>query len=136
VIVVFDTSFLFSAFAFRRGLCGDTFRACLGRFELATSEHILDELGRHLIGKTDLLPVEIDEVVAIVRGAGSVVTPSAVPLDACRDSNDLPVLGTALAAGAAVLVTGDKDLLVLGSFSGVTILSPRQFHDRFIVVGP
>ena len=31
-----------------------------------------------------------------------------------------------------VLVSGDKDLLILGSFESIPILSPRQFHDRFL----
>ena len=37
------------------------------------------------------------------------------------------VLGTALAAKANFIVTGDNDLLVLKEFHGIRILSPRQF---------
>jgi predicted nucleic acid-binding protein len=48
----------------------------------------------------------------------------------CRDPDDLPVLGTAVAGGASVLVTGDEDLLTLHEFQGIVILSPREFHDR------
>ena len=40
------------------------------------------------------------------------------------------VLATAVAARANVIVTGDQDLLVLGSFEGVAIVSPRQFLER------
>lgn len=60
------------------------------------------------------------------------VAPAAVAAEACRDPNDLPVLGTAIAGGAQVLVTGDKDLLVLNKFQGILILSPRGFYDRFV----
>jgi predicted nucleic acid-binding protein len=53
-----------------------------------------------------------------------------VPHGTVRDKDDLPVLGTAVAASAAILVTGDQELLGLGLFRGVAILSPRDFYDR------
>jgi predicted nucleic acid-binding protein len=37
------------------------------------------------------------------------------------------ILGTAVSARAACIVTGDADLLVLGEFRGVAIVSPRAF---------
>jgi len=67
---------------------------------------------------------------------GSWVSPVTVPPDACCDKNDLPVLGTAIAADAPVLVTGDKDLLTLHPFQNIAILSPRDFHTRFVAIGP
>jgi uncharacterized protein len=36
------------------------------------------------------------------------------------------VLATALAANANAIVTGDQDLLVLGRFKGIPILTPRD----------
>jgi predicted nucleic acid-binding protein len=53
---------------------------------------------------------------------------------ACRDPDDDEVLATAVCAGADIILTGDADLLVLKSFQGIDILSPRQFvelMDRF-----
>ena len=63
------------------------------------------------------------------------VRPAKVPAGACRDRTDLAVLGTALAAEADCLVTGDRDLLELKTFQGIPILSPRAFHDRLQVGG-
>ena len=37
------------------------------------------------------------------------------------------VLATAVAGKADVIVTGDDDLLVLKTFRGIRILSPRKF---------
>jgi predicted nucleic acid-binding protein len=37
------------------------------------------------------------------------------------------VLATAVAGRADVILTGDDDLLVLGEYQGIRILSPRQF---------
>ena len=45
----------------------------------------------------------------------------------CRDPDDDVVLATAKAAGADAILTGDEDLLVLRSFEGIAIVSPRAF---------
>ena len=71
-----------------------------------------------------------------MRSFSIVVTPDVVAKDACRDINDLPVLGTAIAGGADVLVTGDKDLLILHPFQNIAILSPREFHAQHVAIKP
>jgi predicted nucleic acid-binding protein len=46
-----------------------------------------------------------------------------------RDPDDDNVLAAANAGRCEAIVTGDKDLLVLGEFAGIPILTPRQFFD-------
>ena len=130
--VVLDTNVLFAAFAFERGVCAGILRIGVIRHQLFTSEHILTELQRHLAGKTNLTASKVDEIIAQLRQMCELVTPAVVAPGTCRDPDDLPVLGTAVAGQAEALVTGDKDLLVLGKHGTVPILSPREFHDRFL----
>lgn len=127
--VVLDTNVLLAAFA-TRGLCEATLELCLASHEIVLSEHILTELRRHLTGKLKLAAGQADGIVAFLREQADIVQPAKVPAEACRDRTDLPVLGTALAAGADCLVTGDHELLALGRFRDIPILSPRAFHDR------
>jgi len=47
---------------------------------------------------------------------------------AIRDKDDDDVLACAKDAKADYLVTGDTDLLELKEFSGISILSPRDFE--------
>jgi putative PIN family toxin of toxin-antitoxin system len=47
-----------------------------------------------------------------------------------RDPEDEPFLACALAAGAKYLVTGDRDLLVLGKPFGVETITPARFLVR------
>jgi putative PIN family toxin of toxin-antitoxin system len=46
---------------------------------------------------------------------------------ACRDPKDDAFLDLAFNGQARSLVTGDQDLLVLGTFHGTAILTPEQF---------
>ncbi len=127
--VVLDTNVLVAAFA-TRGLCEAVFAACLWSHEVALSGSILKELRRHLRGKLKVPARQADAVLAFLREHAAIVRPAKVPADACRDPSDLVVLGTAVAAEADVLVTGDRDLLDLGEFHGIPTLSPRAFHER------
>lgn len=52
-------------------------------------------------------------------------------LDACRDKKDNKFLELAIDGGAQVILSGDKDLLVLHPFQGIDILSPLEFLARF-----
>jgi putative PIN family toxin of toxin-antitoxin system len=51
--------------------------------------------------------------------------------DVCRDPNDNMVLECALVAGAAHIVSGDKDLLSLKIYLGISILTAREYLERF-----
>ncbi len=48
----------------------------------------------------------------------------------CRDPKDDKLLDLAICGEASFIVTGDKDLLVLNSFRGVEIITPRELLDR------
>jgi len=45
----------------------------------------------------------------------------------CRDIKDNKVLELAVSGNADLILTGDKDLLVLHPFRGIPILNPLQF---------
>jgi putative PIN family toxin of toxin-antitoxin system len=51
-------------------------------------------------------------------------------IEACRDPKDDKFLELAINGKAAVLVTGDDDLLVLNPFRGLPILTPTDYLAR------
>lgn len=75
-------------------------------------------------------PEQAKDRVDWLRVIATIVEPKQVAMDACRDSDDLPVLGTLVSGNADCLVTSDKDLLVLETFNGHPIQSPRRFWER------
>jgi len=59
--------------------------------------------------------------------ANSLHVPIMGTLHVCRDPNDDMVLECAVRANAQTIVAGDKDLLTLGSYEGVRIVTPAGY---------
>jgi predicted nucleic acid-binding protein len=47
----------------------------------------------------------------------------------CQDPDDDVVLAAAVESHASAIVTGDIDLLALGEYEGIAIVTPRAFLD-------
>jgi putative PIN family toxin of toxin-antitoxin system len=126
--VVLDSNVLIAAFA-ARGLCETLFELCLEKHEIAASVPLLEEVREKLATKIRLPGETIGEILVFLERHTSIVVPDNVPSDACPDPDDLMVLGTAKAARAAYLVTGDRGLLALESYEGIVIATPREFWE-------
>ena len=127
--VVLDTNVLLAAIA-THGLCQALVTLVFRDHVVILSEHILGEFAKHYRGKFKATKRQADAAVAVLRANGEIVEPVAVPPGTVRDKDDLPVLGTAIAGSVAVLVTGGQELIALGLYRGVAILSPRDFYER------
>jgi hypothetical protein len=92
------------------------------------SHPLLDELRRILVQRflwtEPLADATVDSVLH-----GSVIVVPEFRLDACQDPDDDRVLECAVAGEADLIVTGDKDLLVMNPFQGIKIVTVRQFLD-------
>jgi uncharacterized protein len=64
--------------------------------------------------------------LAEVRQLAEVIEPPPLPQPVCRDPDDDQVLALAVAAKVEVIVSGDNDLLSLGSFEGIAIVAPVE----------
>ena len=126
--LVCDTNVLVAALI-ARGACADLLEHCVANHSLVTSDFILDELRQQLIGKFKRAPADADEAVALMRSNMSIVEPVLIRPSVCRDSDDDWILATAVAGQVRCIVTGDKDLLVLQSYNGVSIVAPSDFAE-------
>ena len=110
---LFDTNVLISAFT-TRGLSADLFRLVVAEHELLTGDVNLTEFRRVLRERFKVPPAEIALVEDQLR-AHTIVARPPTPSDLrLRDPDEAWVLASALAGGAELLVTGDKDLLSVG----------------------
>jgi putative PIN family toxin of toxin-antitoxin system len=126
--LVLDTNVLIAAHV-AHGLANSVFEFCLREHTIVISSEILRELAEGLLKRIAIPPAVAAPIIELLKRAAEVHKPSPVPLGSCRDADDLHVLGLAVAAKADRIITGDEDLLVLGSYRGVPIVSPRQFWD-------
>lgn len=134
--VVLDTNVLLSGIAFPGSIPGKIMSAWrLGSLEVVLSDFVLHELGRvlpRLNHRHGLTSAEIDDLLDILSIQAEVLEPQVTDEQLLRDVNDLPVLGTLLAAvqvgSVNYLITGDKDLLVLRD--RYPVISPADFWMR------
>jgi len=128
VRVFLDTNVLASAVA-TRGICADVLQVTLAEHDLVVGEQVLLELHR-VLGKKFRVPVDAaDEVDEFLRREAEVVDEAPQVEIGILDADDLIVISQAVAGGAEVLVTGDRDFLDLKSAVPLRILSPRGFWD-------
>lgn len=124
-----DTNVLVSAFT-ARGLCADLLEIILADHQLITGEIVLNEFNRVLIEKLNVPRDKVDKTLLFLRKYHIELIPDKPSDIKVRDEDDRWVLESALRAEADILVTGDKDLLVLSKeISQIKIISPRGFWD-------
>ena len=127
--VFLDTNVLVSAFT-ARGLCADLLRYLLAEHEVLTGEVNLAELRRVLLERFDASAEQLASVESLLRDQTIIPKPRTASPIRIRDRDDEWVLASAISGAAELLVTGDKDLLVVATESPVPLLSPRDAWGR------
>lgn len=128
--IALDSSVLIAAHISRAGVCAELLEDVLLHHELVISDFILEELGRKLAEKFNFPKRDADQVGAFLRRVGIGVEPADLPPELCRDSTDLPVLGTAVAGACALLISVDRDLLDMKTIQKIPIIRPGEFWRR------
>ena len=125
--IVLDTNVLVSALHFGgrpRRLLDDVLR---GDYKLIIGPAILVELEAVLMETCGWTSDRAAAVRAELEAIADVVTPVEVPR-VSRDPDDDEILAIAVIGAADALVTGDGDLLALGSHRGINIRSVADFE--------
>jgi putative PIN family toxin of toxin-antitoxin system len=107
-----------------------------GLVRLAVSEAILAEVRRVLGDKFRRAPEEVAEADRLIRGFAELVAPTRRLAVVAADPDDDRILECAVAAGAQVIVSGDKDLLHRGRFEGIEIVTVAAFLERYFPAPP
>jgi putative PIN family toxin of toxin-antitoxin system len=149
VKVFADTNFLVSAFA-TRGLSADVIQLIMADHELIIGEFVLIELRRVLVSKLKVPESIALDTENLLRQNSIEPVPESIALDTenllrqnsiepvpdtkskikVRDEDDRWVLQSAINSDADILITGDKDLLVISDqIEKPKILTPRQFWE-------
>ena len=118
-----------SAFA-ARGLSADVLRLVLAEHQLVSGEIVLEEVERTLTKKLRVPREILGGALAPLRDRQVHPTARAPKESPIRDADDARILATALAAGADLLVTGDRHFLdARDRIQGITVTDPRGFWE-------
>ena len=126
--VVIDANVAIAAAA-SYGLCEAVMELCLEHHHVILCEGLLGEIEEKLRDKLEVPLSIITEYLRVLRDSASILEPEDVEDEVCRDPKDLMVLGLVVPGHVDVIITGDKDLLVVEQYAGARILSPRAFWD-------
>ena len=124
--IVIDANVIIAAFA-TRGLCNEILELCLVQHEIFLCDTLIREIRNGLLKKIKVPETVVENIVKFLESKTHKVKPSEVDKRICRDSKDIMVLGTAESISADVILTGDKDLLILKTYKNTKIVTPRQF---------
>jgi putative PIN family toxin of toxin-antitoxin system len=131
---VFDSTVLVSAFLSKTGISRELLhQAGAGKFSICVSDEILTEIERVLLEYPRIrkryryADEAVTEYVTLLRVVSQVITQLPKIKPVVRDPNDDMIIACASKARADYIVTRDKDLLTLGSYKGIQIVSPEQF---------
>lgn len=123
-----DTNILVSALA-TRGLCADLYERLLTEHEVVIGEPVVLEVLDILQRKFKATEALLTKVEAELRLLEVIPAQASAPNLPINDKEDPWVLACALQAKADYFVTGDAELLALGSVEQLPIISPRACWD-------
>jgi len=126
--IMLDTNVLVSAFVFRGGIVAKLIDILTDYHSIVLSSYVLRELKEVIKEKFPEKQTELDTFLTNLPFEFS-YTPDKLDKEkypSLRDSNDLPVLASAIMEDVDILVTGDKDFFDL-DLEHPLILTPAQF---------
>lgn len=106
-----------------------------GDIELVTSPVLLSELRgvlarEHLASRLAKQRSSVEQAINLYGELAISVTPLNTPRAVPRDKDDDHVIAAAIAAGADLVVSGDADLLSVGTYEGIPIVSAAGAVER------
>ncbi len=134
--VVLDTNVYVSGTILSRGTPFEILEAWRRQaYILATSEAIIAEIERVLCyprirDRYAVTEQDITRLIESLRADALVVPGDCQVTGVCADPDDDKLLACALEAQADCIVSGDPDLLSLGEYRGIAILTPHEMMER------
>jgi putative PIN family toxin of toxin-antitoxin system len=127
--VVLDTNTLISGVLLADSVPGQAVRKAVAGDQLLMSEESLYELADVLSRKKFDRYISVEDREEFVRLVFRVaeIVPIVTAVHECRDETDNRILEVAVNGDAALIVSGDSDLLMLNPFRGIRVLKPGDY---------
>lgn len=126
--VVIDTNVFISGI-FWSGPPADILKAWYRKaFILCFTPSIRDEYSRVAYGLAKKYSdIDVAPYLELIPTYSEMVADRKLPEPVSRDPDDDKFIACALSANAKVIISGDQDLLSIGSYKGINIVTPKIF---------
>ena len=131
--VVLDTNVLVSGIFFS-GPPSEILKAWRdGGVQFALTPEIIDEYFRVAQKLSEgFAGIEINPILTLIIANSDIFQPPPFLHQVCEDAADDKFLTCALASTSSTIVSGDKHLLKLSGYQGITVLTPRAFVNQYL----
>lgn len=129
--ILIDTNVFLSA-VIDNGQCHELILQAQAKYDIYYSEFILKELKHILLNKFKLNFIEIAGIFRIMEEYYIKGVSAKEVRHVSRDKNDDYILADALENNVDIIITGDKDLLILKTYEGIKILTPADFIKHYL----
>jgi putative PIN family toxin of toxin-antitoxin system len=133
VKIVLDTNVLISGIFFS-GPPFEILKAWRnGKVKFVLSPEILYEYYRVANLLKEQFPnTDVEPILNMIAINSELTQAPALSEQVCEDKNDDKFLACALAGNTDMIVSGDKHLLKLSGYRGITIIKPAKFVDEYL----
>jgi len=76
--------------------------------------------------------IDVEEIFELIVVHSELIDDQGFTVSVCEDPDDDKFLSCAIASGSKIIVSGDKHLLKISGFRGISILKPREFVDSHL----
>ncbi|OQA15136.1 MAG: PIN domain protein [bacterium ADurb.Bin363] len=127
--VVLDTNVFVSAFL-TGGIAEEVIRKWQkGKITLITTKEILLEI-IGVLYRLQVSEYHIKRLIRLIHQKAKIVKPN-FKVEICRDPMDNKFIECAIKGNAKVIITADKDLLIIGEYKNIIILKAKEFLEKF-----
>jgi putative PIN family toxin of toxin-antitoxin system len=76
--------------------------------------------------------IQINQLLDLITTHAEVVHTKGIKIQICKDPDDNKFVECALASKSRIIVSGDRHLLEISGYKGITVISPRNFVDEHL----
>ena len=103
------------------------------KIQILLSEEILTEYQRVAEELSVKFPaVNIEQIIELLTIYGEVFETKDISVTICEDPDDNKFIECAIASNSKLIVSGDKHLLKISGYQGISVLKPRDFMDNYL----
>jgi putative PIN family toxin of toxin-antitoxin system len=103
------------------------------RLQIVLSQEILNEYQRVAESLAANFPtIDILPIIELMTIHGKLIDTEGFDVSVCDDPDDNKFMECAIASNSEIIISGDKHLLKVSGYQGITVLKPREFVDNYM----